>query len=208
MQQTISHTLSFHTITLPLSPAKINPVNSPLSLESQVELLRRDLKRQKLTTIALFVGAIIAVSATRVVSQTPVRDLTLRTLRIVGADGKAKVLISGNPSMNKDGGSIAILDNNGKVRVGMMAIERGGNISILREDAEPMAILGYDGAGGSLTMASNGSRTRVNVAATKEISGLVVSGPNGKEHIVAGGDKNGGVVQLYDFGGKLKRQLP
>lgn len=187
--------------------AKINAVNPP-SLETQVEQLRRDLKRQKLTTIALFIGAIVAVSATRVVSQSSTRDLTLRTLKIVGADGKTKVLISGDAATNKEGGAIAIFDNKENVRVGVLAEAKGGNVSILGDNAEPMAMLGYSGEGGSLGLSAQGSRTQVSVAATKDVSGLVVAGPNGKEHIVAGTDKNGGLVQLYDFGGKLKRQIP
>lgn len=176
-------------------------------LETRLNQLEKQLKRQKITTIALFIGAIVAVSATRVVSQNQAREMTLRTLKIVGADGKVKVLISGD-AMNKDGGAIAVFDNRGNVRLGLMASSKGGNVSILREDREPMAILGFDGDGGSLGLAANGSKTQVNIAATKDVSGLVVSGPNGKEHIVAGADKTGGVVQLYDFGGKLKKQLP
>jgi hypothetical protein len=190
-----------------IAHAKIKGVN-PLSLETQVELLRRDLKRQKLTTIALLIGGLLAVSATRVVSQNNSREMTLRALKIVGADGKTKVLISGDAAVNKDGGAIAIFDNKENARVGIIADAKGGNLSILREDSEPMAILGYDGEGGSLGLSANGSKTQVNVAATKDVSGLVVSGPNGKEHIVAGTDKTGGVVELYDFSGKLKKRMP
>lgn len=177
------------------------------SLETRISLLENQLKRQKTTQLAILVGAVIAISATRVVSQNQAREMTLRTLKIVGSDGKVKVLISGD-AMNKDGGSIAVFDNKGNVRLGLMASPKGGNISILRENREPMAILGFDGDGGSLSLAAAGSQTQVNIAATKDVSGLVVSGPNGKEHIVAGADKTGGVVQLYDFGGKLKKQLP
>jgi hypothetical protein len=178
------------------------------SLEYQIESLRRDLKRQKITTLALFIGAIVAVSATRVVSQNTAREMSLRTLKIVGADGKIRVLISGDPAMNKDGGSVAIFDNKENVRLGLMADAKGGSVSILRDDAEPMAILGFDGDGGVLGLSSSGSKTQVNVAATKDVSGLVVNGPNGKENLVAGADKSGGVVQLFDVAGKIKRQLP
>lgn len=181
------------------------------SIELRLATLETQLKRQKLTTLALLVGAIIAVSATRVVSQNSAtqaaREMTLQTLKIVGKDGKVRVLISGE-AMNRDGGAIAVFDNAGHVRLGLMATPKGGNVSILRADREPMAILGFDGDGGSLGLAANGSKTQVNIAATKDVSGLVVSGPNGKEHIVAGADKTGGVVQLYDVGGKLKKQLP
>jgi hypothetical protein len=187
--------------------AKIKGVNPP-SLETQVELLRRDLKRQKLTTIALFIGAIVAVSATRVVSQSSGRDLTLRTLKIVGADGKTKVLISGDTAINKEGGAIAVFDNKDNVRVGLLAERNGGNISLLGKNSEPMAALSSGRDGGSLALSANGSKTQVNVAATKDVSGLMVAGPNGEEHFAAGSDKNGGVVQLYDFNGKLKRQIP
>ncbi len=177
-------------------------------LEIRLNNLEKQLKRQKITTIALFLGAIVAVSATRVVSQNSAREMSLRTLKIVGSDGKTKVLISGDVAMNKDGGSIAVLDNKENVRLGLMADAKGGSVSILRDDAEPMAILGFDGDGGLIGLSSNGSKTQVSVAATKEVSGLVVSGPNGKENIIAGADKSGGVVQLFDVGGKLKRQLP
>ncbi len=189
-------------------------MNHESSLETRLDQLEKQVKRQKLTTLALGIGALVAVSATRVLSQQPApatalmpRDLTVRNLKIVGADGKVKVLIAGD-ALNKDGGGIAVFDNAGRVRLGLMASSKGGNISILRDDSEPMAILGFDGDGGSLGLAANGSQTQVNIAATKDVSGLVVSGPNGKEHIVAGADKTGGVVQLYDFGGKLKKQLP
>lgn len=178
------------------------------SLELRLTQLEKQLKRQKITTLALLAGAILAVSATRVVSQNSKSELSLRTLKIVGADGKTKVLISGDAKMNKEGGAIAVFDNKENVRLGLMASLQGGNVSILRNDSEPMAILGFDGDGGTLGLAANGSKTQVNVAATKDVSGMVVSGPNGKEHIVAGADKTGGVVQLYDFGGTLKKQLP
>lgn len=183
-------------------------VNELIPLQTRLEQLEKQLKRQKMTTLALFIGAIVAVSATRVVSQAPQTELTLRTLKIVGTDGKTKVIISGDPQMNREGGAIAVMDNKENVRLGLMAGAKGGNVSVLREDAEPMAILGYDGDGGLLSLASNNSKTQVNLAATKDVSGLVVSGPNGKEHLVAGADKNGGVVQLYNFGGQLKKQLP
>ncbi|RYG56643.1 hypothetical protein EON80_29150 [bacterium] len=71
-----------------------------------------------------------------------------------------------------------------------------------------MAILGFDGDGGSLALSANDSKTQVNVAATNDLAGLSVAGPNGKEHLMAGADKNGGMVQLYDFGGKLEKKLP
>ena len=176
-------------------------------LETRLSLLETQLKRQKITTIALGVAALVAVSATRVVSQNEAREMTLRTLKIVGNDGRVKVLISGD-AMNKDGGAIAVLDNKGNVRVGLMASAKGGNVSILREDREPMAILGFDGEGGSLGLAAQGSKTQVNIAATKSVSGMVVNGSNGREQMVAGADKTGGVVQMFDFGGKLKWQLP
>ncbi|PQV64437.1 hypothetical protein B1R32_105118 [Abditibacterium utsteinense] len=177
-------------------------------LELRLTQLEKQLKRQKTTTLALFIGSILAVSATRVISQNSKSELSLRTLKIVGADGKTKVLISGDAAMNKEGGAIAVFDNKENVRLGLMASSKGGNVSILRNDSEPMAILGFDGDGGTLGLAANGSKTQVNVAATKDVSGMVVSGPNGKEHIVAGADKTGGVVQLYDFAGQLKKQLP
>lgn len=182
-----------------------------LSMQNPLEIrllrLEKQLKRQRLTMLALFTGAVLAVLATRVVSQNEAREMTLRTLKIVGADGKIKVLISGD-AMNKDGGAIAVFDNRTNVRLGLMASSKGGNISILREDREPMAILGFDGTGGSIGLAANGSKTQVNLAATKDVSGLVVSGVNGKEQLVTGADKSGGVVQMFDVSGKLKRQLP
>ncbi|MBW3637703.1 MAG: hypothetical protein KY445_14755, partial [Armatimonadetes bacterium] len=104
-------------------------------LEIRLNNLEKQLKRQKITTIALFLGAIVAVSATRVVSQNAAREMSLRTLKIVGADGKTKVLISGDVAMNKDGGSIAVLDNKQNVRLGLMADAKGGSVSILRDDA-------------------------------------------------------------------------
>ncbi len=183
-------------------------MQNEFSLETRLNQLEKQLKRQKMTTLALLAAVILAVSATRVVSQNSKSELSLRTLKIVGADGKVKVLISGDAAMNKEGGAIAVFDNKENVRLGLMASSKGGNVSILRNDSEPMAILGFDGDGGTLGLASNGSKTQVNVAATKDVSGMVVSGPNGKEHIVAGADKTGGVVQLYDFGGALKKQLP
>jgi hypothetical protein len=177
--------------------------NSPI--EHQLESLRRDLKRQKITTLALFIGAIIAVSATRVVSQNSSREMTLQTLKIVGADGKTKILLSGDAQINADGGAIAVFDNKENVRIGLMAQAKGGQVSVLREDSEPMAILGYDGDGGILGLAANGSKTQINLAATKTLSGLVMTGPNGKDHVVAGADKSGGAMQLFDANGKLRK---
>ena len=182
--------------------------SSALPIEQQIESLRRDLKRQKITTLALFIGAVLAVSATRVVSQNSPREMSLRTLKIVGADGKTKILLSGDTAVNADGGTIAVFDNRENVRIGLMAQAKGGQVSVLGEDSEPMAILGFDGDGGVVALSASGSKTQINLAATKTLSGLVMNGPNGKEHIVAGADKSGGVVQLFDSAGKLKKQIP
>lgn len=181
------------------------------SLEFRLEQLEQQLKRQKITMLALVVGALVAISATRVVSQnsaaSAAREMTLRTLKIVGSDGKVKVLISGD-TMTKDGGGIAVFNQAGQVRLGLMATSQGGNVSVLGDNGEPMAILGFDGDGGSLGLSAKDSKSQVNIAATKNVAGLVASGPNGKKHLVASADKSGGVVQLSDSGGKLVRQLP
>lgn len=180
-------------------------------LETRLTSLETQLKRQKLTTLALLVGAILAISATRVVSQNEARDLTrdltLRSLKIVGKDGKVRVLIAGD-ALSKDGGGLAVFDNAGQPRVGLLASSNGGQVSILGPNSEPMAILGFDGESGSLGLSTPSSKTQVNLAATKSVSGLVVSGTNGQQQLVTGGDKNGGVVQVYDANGKLKQQLP
>ncbi len=176
-------------------------------LEIRLDSLEKQLKRQKITTLALCIGAVVAISATRVVSQNEARELTLRSLKIVGNDGKVRVLIAGD-ALGKEGGGLAVFDSAGKPRVGVMASSNGGQISILGEDSEPMAILGFDGQSGSLGLSAQGSRTAVNLAATKKVSGLVVSGADGRQQLVAGADKNGGVVQVYAGNGKLKKQLP
>lgn len=176
-------------------------------LETRLTSLENQLKRQKITTLALCIGAIVAISATRVVSQNEARELTLRTLKIVGKDGKVRVLIAGD-ALSKDGGGLAVFDSAGKPRVGIMASPSGGQVSILGQESEPMAILGFDGQSGSLGLSTQGSKTAVNLAATKKVSGLVVSGADGKPQLVAGADKNGGVVQVYDGNGKLKKQWP
>ena len=200
------------------------------TLSHEIQTLRRELSRQRaLSTVLLLAGLLIG-SASRVFSQAPPsRDLTLHSLKIVGLDGKTRVLLSGDEAVNKNGGAIALFDNNEAPRIGLMAAPGGGNVSVLRADGEPMAVIGADNEGGlvaltavagkgkvniaavrlgvGLNLVSSDGTSQVNLAADAQGSGLQVRA-KGKNILLAGGDKLGGVLEIYDPTGKLKKRLP
>lgn len=178
------------------------------SFEQRLISLERRLKRQQLTMLALLVGSVLAVAATRAVSQNGGNQLTLRTLNIVGNDGKLRAVLSGDPSLNAQGGSLALLDSHGDVRLGLMATKSGGSLSVFDAHARPMAILGAKDDEGALSLASGKSKSRVSVAVTAKMSGLTVAGVNGREQLVAGADGSGGLAQVFDSRGILKKRLP
>lgn len=158
--------------------------------------------------IALLVGALVSVAATRAISQNQSNQLTLRTLNIVGSDGKLRAVLSGDPALNAQGGSLALLDSRGDVRLGLMATRSGGSLSVFDARARPMAILGAKDNEGALSLASGNSKSRVSVAVTPRMSGLTVAGVNGREQLVAGADGSGGLAQIFDSRGQLKKRLP
>ncbi len=181
-----------------------------LSLEGRLALLERRVRRQQLLLLALFVGAVVAVGATRALSQggSNPREMTLTTLNIVGSDGKLRAVLSGDARLNKDGGSLALVDNAGAVRVGLVASKGGGSVSIFDAQNRPTALLGSTDDQGALSLASARSKSRVSVVVTPGVSGVVVSGRNGREQFVAGSDEGGGMARCYDFEGKLRGEVP
>ncbi len=182
--------------------------SSPVSLEERLERLESQVRRQRITMLVLLAGAAVAVSATRAISQSSTRELTVSTLNIVGSDGKLRAVLSGDARLNKDGGSLALVDNAGNVRLGLMASKSGGSVSIFDPNNRPTAMLGSTNDEGAVSLSSGRSKARVNVVVTPAVSGVVVSGSNGREHFVAGADQSGGIAQFYDFDGRLKQQLP
>ncbi len=178
------------------------------SLEQRLLLLERRIKRQQITMLALLVGALISVAATRAVSQNGGNELTVRTLNIVGSDGKLRAVLSGDAALNAQGGSLALLDSRGDVRLGLMANKGGGSVSVFDGRARPMAILGAKDDQGALSLASGRSQSRVSVAVTPQMSGLTVAGTSGQQQLVAGADANGGLAQIFDARGQLKKRLP
>ncbi len=178
------------------------------TLEQRLFSLERRVKRQQLTLLALCVGALVAVAATRAISQNQGNELTVRTLNIVGSDGKLRAVLSGDAALNAQGGSLALLDARGDVRLGLMATKSGGSLSVFDARARPMAILGAKDDEGALSLSSSRSQSRVSVAVTPQVSGLTVAGANGQQQLVAGADGNGGLAQIFDTHGQLKKRLP
>ena len=181
---------------------------SPFELELRLARLEKRVRHQQLSMLALLIVAVVAVGATRAISQNNAREMTLSTLNIVGSDGKLRAVLSGDARLNKDGGSLALVDNAGNVRLGLMASKSGGSVSIFDPQNHPTAMLGSTEDEGAVSLASGRSKSRVNVVVTPGVSGMVVAGRNGREHFVAGADENGGLAQFYDFDGRLKSQLP
>lgn len=178
------------------------------TLEQRLISLERRVKRQQVTMLALLVGALVSVAATRAISQNQGNQLTLHTLNIVGSDGKLRAVLSGDAALNAQGGSLALLDSRGDVRLGLMATKGGGSLSVFDAHAHPMAILGAKDDEGALSLASGNSKSRVSVAVTPLMSGLTVAGANGREQLVAGADASGGLAQVFDTHGQLKKRLP
>ena len=188
--------------------ASMQSQSSSPSLEARLARLESQVRRQRVTMLALLVGAAVAVSATRAISQSGARELTVSTLNIVGPDGKLRAVLSSDARLNKDGGSLALLDNAGNVRLGLMASKSGGSVSIFDPSNRPTAMLGSTNDEGAVSLSSVRSKARVNVVVTPDVSGVLVSGSNGREHFVAGSDERGGIAQFYDFDGHLKQQMP
>lgn len=183
--------------------------SQPLTeLEGRLSQLERRVVRQQRTIIALLICALCAVGATRAISQSAGEQLTVRTLNIVGSDGKLRAILSGDASLNAGGGSLALLDSRGDVRLGLMAKPGGGSVSVFDGRARPMAILGARDDEGALSLASGRSGARVSVAVTPRVSGLTVAGANGRQQLVTGADGTGGMTQMFDARGQLKKRLP
>ena len=180
------------------------------SLEGRLAQLERRVRRQQMLLLALFVGAVVAVGATRALSQNGEkgRELTLTTLNIVGADGRLRAVLSGDARLNKDGGSLALVDNAGAVRVGLMASKGGGSVSLFDGVNRPTALLGSTDDQGALSLSSVRSKSKVSVVVTPGVSGVVVAGRNGRQQFVAGADESGGMARCYDFEGHLRGQVP
>jgi len=181
---------------------------SPFELELRLARLEKRVRFQQFSLVALVISAFVAVGATRAISQNNSREMTLSTLNIVGSDGRLRAVLSGDARLNKDGGSLALVDNAGNVRLGLMASKSGGSVSIFDPQNRPTAMLGSTEDEGAVSLASGRSKSKVNVVVTPGVSGMVVAGRNGREHFVAGADENGGLAQFYDFDGRLKSQLP
>jgi len=219
----VTGTFSREAITAFMTPATPD-------LQTQLNTLRRDLKRQRIMNICLAAGAILAVSAERVVSQPAApEDISVRTLRIVGVDGRPRVIISSDPTFNPAGGSIALMDNSGKARLGLMAATDGGSVALYRDDAEPVALLGADKGGGSLSIApnsgngrlsmyslpggmainmvSNDEKKSVKIAAGDTSSALQFRGAHNQNYLLVGANGNGGVVAIFNKNGEMKRHL-
>lgn len=202
----------------------------PPPLQQQIDTLRRDLKRQRLLNTFLFIAGLVAVSATRVVSQSPApKDFTVRSIKVIGPDGKVRVLISGDPAINRSGGAIAVLDDQENVRIGLMADQKGGNVSLLRKSGDPVAMLGFDGKGGLLSLTDAQGKGKINAAALPDAVGVNIQATDGKsdlnlaaatkatglqvrtggwDRVVAGTDNGGGTVEVYDGAGNLRKKLP
>ena len=209
----------------------MNPSHPSNALHHEIAGLRRELQRQRWFTLAVAVGAVTLACASRVTSQpAPVTEMTLKTLRIMGPDGRVRVLLSGDPVLNSAGGSVALFDTEGHVRLGLMGAAGGGSVAIIRDDSEPAAMFGADAQGGMFTLSnnsgkgkltlaavrggvglklvSNDARSVVSLAADTPNCGLYVKGDSGRISCVAGSNKTGGVLALYDRMGHVKRHLP
>lgn len=174
-------------------------------LQNRLDQLEKQLARQQWTNVALLMGALIAVGATRVVSQNSTRELSVQTLKIVGKDGRVKAILTGDGALNASGGALFLFDNKGNPTLAALSDAKGASVSLLDEKAAPRAVLGYDGDGGLLGLSARNSKAKVDLAASKALAGVVVSGPNGAQSAVIGGDNSGGMAEIYDAGGKLKK---
>jgi hypothetical protein len=200
-----------------------------LPLQQQIDALRRDLKRQRLLNTFLLIAGLVAIPATRVISQSPPpKDFTVRSIKVIGPEGKTRVIISGDPVINRNGGAIAVLDDQENVRIGLMADQKGGNVSLLRKSGDPVAMLGFDGKGGVLSLTDAQGKGKINAAALPDATGVNIQASDGKsdvnlaaasratglqvrtggwDRVIAGTDKNGGTVEVYDGAGNLKKKL-
>ncbi len=175
-------------------------------LENRLNAMNRELKRQKLVTLALFIGAIISVSATKVISQNQTRELSLSTLKIVDNQGRVKAFLSADPQVNKSGATLALLDDQGQTRATLSTNTKNSMISFSGpgKNTGPMAVLGYCDNAGVMTLSNQGSKNGATIVTGKDVAGVVVTGPEGKEAFSLEVDKNGGDMKVLDGSGKLR----
>ena len=167
------------------------------------------MQRQKRLTLSLFVGAVVAVSATKVASQNSARELSVETLKIIDAKGQVKAFLTTDPRVNKTGATLAFLDDKGAIRSSLAVSDTASMISLGGgKNNKPMVALGCADDSGVLTLSSGASKTAATLAASKDLSGLSVSSPGGKESFVVEVDGTGSALRLYDTSGRLKKQLP
>jgi uncharacterized protein (DUF2141 family) len=178
-------------------------------LENRLNSLSRELKRQKLMTLALFMGAILAVSATKVISQNQTKELTISTLKIVDNQGRVKAFLSADPQVNKSGATLAFLDEKNLTRAILSTDAKNSTISFsgAGKNSSPMAVLGYCDNAGVLTLSNQNSKNGATIVTGKDVAGVVVTGPEGKEAFSLEVDKNGGEMKVLDANGKLKRPI-
>lgn len=177
---------------------------SSAALEHKIEQLSRDVKRQKFLNMALFVGALVAVGATQVVSQTQIKSMAVTTLQIVDSKGKVKAFLSADPSVNKTGATLSFLDERGSVRALLAYDGKNSMVSFMGagKNSEPMAMLGYCDDAGIFSLANQNSQNGATILAQKELGGLVFTGPKGKEAFSLEVDENGGQMKVFDAAGK------
>jgi uncharacterized protein (DUF2141 family) len=175
-------------------------------LEHRLNLMNRELKRQKLTTLVLFMGAILAVSATKVISQNQTKELTISTLKIVDNQGRVKAFLSADPQVNKTGATLAFLDEKNQTRAILSTDTKNSMISFsgAGKKTGPMAVLGYCDNAGVLTLSNQNSKNGATIVTGKDVAGVVITGPEGKEAFSLEVDKNGGEMKVMDGNGKLK----
>lgn len=189
-------------------------------LESRVEGLRRQ------RTALLGVAALIAGAAFSAAPQ----DLTVRSLTILGADGKRQVLLIAD----EQGGQVNVYSKSG-ARALAAGVDHGagysdwygadgerratvftgasgsGQFQFMNPAKQPIAVIGADAQGGFLNIRTHPGAIASYLEVDKNGNGImgVYAGSDGARRSIVGVDERGvGAVQVFDPSGRTRGRLP
>jgi hypothetical protein len=172
-------------------------------LEREVRLW----KRAATVTIVLLVVLIAFSSTPRTrearAADSSARDLVVRSLTIVGEDGKRRIALA----TGEDGPGLTLLDEKGTPRVILLASKDGPGFALLDEKGTPRAGLTADKDGPVLDLRDERGTRRVALGTKKNGPALLLHDEKGTARAilavatfadVGSSTKDGAVLRLYD----------
>lgn len=197
-------------------------------LATQVERLEARLGQMKRQRIAgaVLLAAVVGGSAFNMAPQ----DLTVRSLAVIGADGKRQVFLIGD----ENGGQLNVYSSEGR-RAVALGVDKGagfadwyapdggrtatvftsenesGRFQFFNGTGQPIAVVGADTQGGFFNVRTHEGKIASYMEIDTHTNGIfgVYAGKDGKRRAIIGVDDRGiGAVQVFDAEGKARGRLP